>query len=89
MKKLKTEKKNEKTEKKNVFGRQIYSMEKYSFFSFFSFFLFSLVNQLKKLKNPKKLKKLKKPYLAGRYILWKNIVFSVFFSFSNCLGFGY
>ena len=26
-------------------------------------------------------KKLENPYLAGRYILWKNIVFSVFFSF--------
>ena len=64
-------------------------MEKYWCFSFFQVFRFL---QLFWFWLQKKLKKLKKPHLAGKYILWRNIGFSVFFSFfgfCNCLGFGY
>ena len=31
-----------------------------------------------KTEETENMKKLKKPYLAGRFILWKSIVFSVF-----------
>ena len=40
-----------------------------------------LVLAIKKLKKTGKTERTEKPYLAGRYSLWKTIVFAVLFSF--------
>ena len=64
-------------------------MEKYRFFIFFSFFGFysffnfsTFFEKNEKTETTEKTEKTEKPYLADRYILWKHIVFSVFFFFS-------